>query len=184
MGGEDDDGEGFGGSRREALVENVEEVLLWTGGWLHDHAWISGGKAYAEGGTPTKSFVLDLIWPPRFGGPNARRDRDSYQRVKDAAAGAINDDMRAEVKAAMAWVVKAAAADLENDYLAACATLAENGFASARRFGYVCSILSSYRRHLGQVEEKAARQPDLNRTVARDFQYRAPTKRPLFPLSR
>lgn len=164
MGNDDLDGtdhDGPGGFRRVARVEDIETILAWTGGWLHDNQWISGGKAFAEDLTPTRAHVADLIWPPRFSGRFAAEQSAAYEAAKDKAREAITDELREEVRAAMKWVVQAAEADTDNDYLDACATLVQNGFAAVKRFGYVCSILPSYRRKVKGEADRAARTPDL-----------------------
>lgn len=169
MDNEDLDGtdspDGYGGGGRQTFVEDMETILNWTAGWLVDNPWISGGKAYETHSTATKSHVIDLIWAPRFTGKYAAEQRAQYQAAKDRAQDAITEDRKAEVKAALKWVQEAAAADEDNDYLAACATLAANGHAAGRRFGYACSILTSYRRHVDGEEAKRERKPDVNEHV-------------------
>lgn len=155
----------YGGAGRQTLVEDLNTILTWTAGWLVDNPWISGGKAYETRSTATKSHVQDLIWSPKFTGNYAAEQRAAYQAAKDRARDAVTDDHRAEVKAALQWVQDASSADEENDYLAACATLAANGLAAARRFGYACSILTSYRRHIERTEARADSQPDVNEYV-------------------
>ncbi len=146
----DDEG-GFGeGYARIARVENVDKVLLWTAGYLEDHEWVSGSRAFEQQIPATRDAIERFVWPPQRMSPEERAFRAS---VFDA----ITDAHRAEVKAALAWVVEAAAQDPENDYLANCAQLVENGVAAAKRFGYLCSVLPSYRRHVSREAEKARR---------------------------
>lgn len=155
MGNEDLNGSdgGYGGGYvdPDALVANCDVVLLWTAGWLVDNPWISGGKAWDTHSTPTKSYIADLIWPPTFTGPMAAKLQAEYRAERQRAQDAIDGrevEFTEEVTAALAWVIEAAAAEPENDYLAACATIAEKGYARRKRFGYLCSILPTYRRHV------------------------------------
>lgn len=160
----DQDYEGGFGARVRPVAE-IATILEWTGGWLQHNEWVSGARAREIDRPATRGAIADLIWPPIFTGRYAEENRREYREAKEKAQAAITDELRAEVRAAIAWIVEAADADPENDYLQNCATLVRSGWAVARRFGYVCSILPAYRRHVGRMTEAAESAPTVNEHV-------------------
>ena len=152
-----------GGYRQGSRAASPTVALEWTAGLLANHPWVSRSAAYTahDGRIPTAAHVEDMIWPPRFSGKFAVQEARAYSEMKAQAREEISDEIREEVQAALRWVVTAAEADPDNDYLYNCAALAEAEGVTARRLGYVCSILPSYRRHVQKVEAEAARRSEL-----------------------
>ena len=142
---------GEGGGWRTVEVVPMRELLIKTAKVLTLLPWVSKSKARDLDSVATADVVLTELFPPK-----REQGKDDADRKWTAKVNAAEID-ESEVDRAIAWVKTEGSKLDASDYILNLAALVEAEEVSARRFGYACSILPSYRRVVERERVEAAR---------------------------
>jgi hypothetical protein len=133
------EGGGGGGPRYEMLdryLTYVAEVIAHVG-------WRSRSTAYNYGGAATADIALRHLWRRKYD-----PKMDLFREPTDKSAE--------EAKAAIQWAEDITDEEvLHSEYLHNIRVIARRGVVGDKQFGYAASIVSGYKRHLGELELKA-----------------------------
>lgn len=136
------EGGGGGGPRYEMLdryLTYVAEVISHVG-------WKSRGSAFKYGGVATADIALRHLYRRRYD-PRTDLFREPTEKSAEVA------------KAATEWADALTDEEVtHSDYLWNIRIIARRGVVGDKQFGFAASIVSSYQRHIGELEVRARKQ--------------------------
>lgn len=156
--GEGEGGFGSGGGSDYAMLPHylayVAEVIAHLG-------WKSRSSAHTYGGQATANIAMTHMWRPR-----GMKDSDFLFRTPTTKS-------EESAAAAIAWAEELSDEDVrDSEYLHNIRVIARRGVVGGKQFGYAASIVSSYQRHIGELEIKARRATQVSNYVGEEGERR------------
>lgn len=152
-GSEDEEFFGMGGRTIERAP--VEAVLAMTARIIRHCGWLSRSKAreLMTGATATADIVSEIFFNPRF----FKRDSSTSKEERELQDAANDVQERDETLAeqALSWIRSMRdQAETLSDYLYNALVVASEETVVCKHLGILCSVVSSYQRHLEKSEER------------------------------
>jgi len=148
-----DSPEGFGGFRHGEPSYDIATVLELTGAMIASYGWVSGGmiKDGKHEGPSTASEVRTYLnhTPDR----SSQSEDQMVAKVK-AELEATRELRIADAQAAVGWITGEEHATPATDYIHTVRVLANRGWAGNKDFGFVCSILSTWRNAMNRKADR------------------------------
>lgn len=139
---------------REYYRYDLTELLFVTAHWMKNHQYVSKANASERYNVrPTSGILYTLLNPPIY-----KEEREKFNRLKSELVE-LTPELTAEIETLIenvyTWLENYNVSN--NQYMYNLKTLAENKCYTWKTLGYAASIIQSYNKNMGFLQERKAR---------------------------